>query len=117
MPRSKNVNGKAIVVSISCSPEEKQFLELKGISPTQLFRKALKDLKLKLGKTNPQIEKDFEVLRRSYVQSTRPNGNIEVYWKLVNAFLEKYPVYTKVEVMSRVQRERFINFDNETGEI
>lgn len=110
MARPKKIEGKAVIVSISCTAEEKLFLDLKGISPTQLFRNAIKNLKLKDNSVNPQIEKDLEILRKYYVKSTRPNGNIQDYWDRVNLFLEKYPVYTKVEVMSRVQRERFIDF-------
>lgn len=113
MARPKKIEGKAVIVSISCTAEEKQFLDLKGISPTQLFRQAINRLKLQTGETEYEVEKDIQLLRQYYVQGTRPNGNREYYLKAVNLFLEKHPDWTKAEVMARAERERHVKLENE----
>lgn len=114
MARPKKFKTKPIVISISCSVEEKLFLDLKGISPTQLFREAISKIKNKTAE-EVDCEKDLVILRKYYVQSTKPNGNREIYWKGINLFLEKYPDWTKAEVMTRAERPRHVKLEIEAG--
>ena len=115
MARPKKVGEKAIVISVSCSPEEKELLDLKGISPTQLFREAIKKIAIENGSSNNDAEHDLNILRKYYVQSTKPNGNREIYLKGINLFLEKYPDWTKAEVMTRAERPRHVKLEIEAG--
>jgi hypothetical protein len=116
MARPQKFKSKTIIVSISCSPEEKQFLEMKGISPTQLFREAIKKLQLQTGTIDYDIDKDFQILRKYYVQSTKPNGDRELYLRAINLFCEKHSDYTKAEVMARAERERHVKLNKCGGE-
>jgi hypothetical protein len=115
MGRPKKIGEKNIIVSCGCTPAEKQLLDEKGISPTQLFREAIRSLANKNKVVLDPVEKDLAILRRYYVQSTRPNGDREIYLQGVNLFLQKYSDWTKAEVMARAERPRHIKLENDTG--
>lgn len=104
---------KAVVVSVSCSPAQKEMLDRKGISPSKLFQQALLNFE-----SNPkgvgviaEIEKDIEILRKYYVQGTKPTGDMQIYFKAVEMFLQKYPDWTKAEVMQRAERPRHVKLE------
>ena len=87
------------------------FLEMKGISPSKLFQDAIFNLKSNI-QNKPavcEVEKDISILRKYFVAGTKPNGDRELYLKAVNMFLEKYPDWTKAEVMARAERPIHVN--------
>lgn len=100
--------------SVSCLPEDKAFLDKEGVSPSKLFQEAIQNLRITFNQV-PEVtalEKDFGILRKYFVQSTR-TGKVEIYQKALNVFLQKYPDWTKAEVMARVERPRYVNLNEE----
>jgi hypothetical protein len=106
----KNGSEKAIQLYVSCSPEEKVFLDKKGISPSQLFQQAINNFRVSIGEraSTNELEKDIEILRKYFVASTKPNGDVKKYWLAVDMFLQKFPDWTKAEVMQRAERPRHV---------
>ena len=114
----KSGEEKAVIISISCTHTEKEFLDFKGISPSKLFQEAIQ--KLKVGeKKNPlvfRIENDIEIIRKYYVDGIKPNGDFQVYLKSISKFLEKYPDWTKAEIMARAERPRHIVLEDSVSD-
>lgn len=109
---------KAVVVSVSCSPAQKEMLDRKGISPSKLFQQALLNLENSSNGVGQiaETEKDIEILRKYYVQGLRPSGDMQIYLKAIEMFLQKYPDWTKAEVMQRAERPRHVKLEETTIE-
>lgn len=106
-PKKSGVS-KNIVVSCGCTIEQKQMLIDLGVTPTQLFQQAFKNLEKQKGVVSDPFERDIEVLRKYYLQGIKPEGDINKYYQAVDLFLKKYPDWSKAEVMLRAERPRFV---------
>lgn len=114
----KSGKEKAVVLSVSCSPEDKELIDRKGISPSSLFQQAINNLRSGVEQNSSvnEVEKDIEILRKYFIESTKPEGNTEVYYKAINLFLQKYPSWQKAEVMQRAERPRHVILEEPKSE-
>lgn len=106
----KSGKEKAVVLSVSCSPEDKEFIDRKGISPSSIFQQAINNLRTGIEQNSNvnEVEKDIEILRKYFIESAKPEGNTELYYKAINMFLEKHPNWQKAEVIQRAERPRHV---------
>lgn len=109
MGRKPLFQNKAEHIMISVSPEDKKFIDEKGISPSKFFQEAL--VKFRKGtnenSNNMEFQSDIEKVREIFVKKSRGVVSEETYFKAIAIFMEKWKDITKFEVMGLVERPRY----------
>jgi len=104
---------KAVILSVSCSRNDKNYMIQRNISPSKLLQGALNELRgrqLQEQSISKKLETDIDIVRNSFIKSLKPHADKTSYYNIINKFVEKYPDWTKAEIMGRAERPRYFDF-------
>lgn len=111
---------KAIIVSVSLSPETKEYLDKNNLSPSKLFQElfikyinAPKEEPKKVSKKQDSKRKEIldvlDYLKVLYAAKLKPSNDYlekeKHFEQVVKNVLEKFPMLTKALIYSYIERE------------
>lgn len=118
MGRKSLFQEKAEHIMISCSKEDREYVDSKGLSPSKIYQDAV--IRIRNGNVenskNMEFENDIEKVRVVFVKSERGLCKKESYFTAIQIFMDKWTDITKPEVMGRVERPRYYTAPKEEDE-